>query len=714
MNLSMTGSILGDADRIASINQVLGEKRLANSALARCLAKVLIEIEWYGAPRSLLAFLPEAHRPFGLAEFCALMKDLGFKTQTKAWFSDLKQTTSFMSCSVLLSTKADKAFVLSKHDELGRWYDGQNFYDADPLSNGYLLQIDPDPFYQPLSQSQSGWLLRLFMAARREISGLLLVSLVVNLIAAVISLFTMFVYNAVIPSGAVDTLLSMAGGACLAILGAGGLRMLRIKLIGDLSAWAGGQISDVAMRKTLGLSADVSTRLGVENNLIRLRSIEGVRQWFGGGSALNIDFPFVLIFLAIISILGGVIVLVPLAGLISFALVSWPLTRFLQQRSKEVGVVSRQLGDMISLVTQRLRVLRGVRGSSLWGKHLPELMLKSVQANQNYAIAGGLVQTVGQTLSMLTVLATMAVGVALVLNNAMSTGGLIATMMLIWRITTPAQQMLAAQVRLKSLSDSTQQLDRLLNTPAEQSSPKMTSPIIALSPSIEADRLYYRHGADREPSIANVSFKIEAGACLAVVGPNGAGKTTLLELLLGLKTPQNGRLLVGGRDIRQFDPEDYRAWLGYLPQQVPGMPVTLREALSLRSLNVSETELLAVLAQVAGERWYEFFGVESAEAAFNVQISPWREDRDAMRGRFIVRLAIAVLEQPPLVLLDDPLADRDPVLDPFFIRLIAQLRGKTTLIIATHRTDLIEQADQIVVLHEGALVHFGPVAAPAS
>ncbi|QLI82679.1 ATP-binding cassette domain-containing protein [Chitinibacter fontanus] len=711
----MTSSITNNVERITGINQVIGEERMACSALARCTAPLLIRLNWFGAPRSLLAFLPDISRPFGLTQFCALLNDLGFKIQIQEWDRRSKDLHALPGVAVLINEQADEAFIcLREQNGLVQWHDGQQSYATAPLQHGRLLLIENDPFHQSLSQPQTGWLMRLFLTARPEISGLLLVSLVVNLIALVISLFTMFVYNTVIPSGAVDTLQSMAAGACIAILGSWALRMLRVKLISDLSTWAGGQISDIAMRKTLSLSADVSARLGVENNLTRLRSIEGVRQWFGGSSTLNIDFPFVLIFLLIISILGGFIVLVPLVGLMLFALVSWPLASFVQQRSKEVGLVSRQLGDVISIVAHRLRVLRGVRGSHLWGKQLPELMVKSVQANRNYAIASGLVQTIGQALSTLTVLATMGVGIALVLNNSMTTGGLIATMMLIWRVTTPAQQMLAAQVRLRNLSDATQQLDRLLNTPAEQSSPKMTSPIVALSPSIEADRLYYRHSADREPSIANVSFKLEAGSCLAIVGPNGAGKTTLIELLLGLKTPQNGRVLVGGRDIRQFDPEDYRAWLGYLPQQVPGMPVTLREALSLRSLNVSEAELLAVLAQVAGERWYELFGVESADAAFNVQISPWREDRDAIRGRFIVRLAIAVLEKPPLVLLDDPLADRDPALDPCFIRLLAQLRGKTTLIMATHRTDLIEQADQIVVLHEGALVHFGPVAAPAS
>jgi len=469
------------------------------------------------------------------------------------------------------------------------------------------------------------------------------------------------------------------------------------------------------MGKTLGLPIEISTRLGIENNLIRLRTLESTRQWFGGGGgAVNADYPFVIVFLFVIALLGGWIVFVPIVGLLLFALVSWPLSSLLNARANAVSRIARIFGEMTGVLTGRLRALRGVPGTALWNRHLGELVAQTAALNRDYALANALTQTVGQALAMLIVLATMGVGIALVLAQDMSTGGLIATMMLIWRITTPAQQFFASQVRVKLLVDSGRQLDRLMATPGEASNPQLTSAMAGLEAAVEADRLYYRHSADREPALAGVSFKVEPGQILAVVGPNGAGKTTLLEVLSGVRPAQNGRVRIDGHDVRQFDPVDYRAWHGYLPQLIPGLPISLRDGLRLRRPASTDTELESALARVAGDAWWRFFGATSATEALDIRIAPSREDREATRARYIARLASAVLGDPPLLLLDDPLGDRDPALDPFLLRLLDGLRGKSTVILATHRPDLIQRADLVAVLSDGALAHFGPVAAPES
>jgi ABC-type multidrug transport system fused ATPase/permease subunit len=203
---------------------------------------------------------------------------------------------------------------------------------------------------------------------------------------------------------------------------------------------------------------------------------------------------------------------------------------------------------------------------------------------------------------------------------------------------------------------------------------------------------------------------VEPGRIVAIVGPNGAGKTTLLEILVGLRQPQNGRVLLGGRDIRQFDPGDYRAWVGYVPQLIRGLPMTISEAFRLRCPTATDEEIKSALERVAGERWWSMIGANSPDVALQHHaIFTGLENREAVRGRFIDRLAAATLNNPPLVLLDDPLGDRDPALDGHLIELIKSLRGHSTVLIATHRPDLIQLADDIVVLNDGQLVHFGPV-----
>ena len=711
-----SASYVDEFARIGAIEAALGQQRLSTSPLARCIGPLMVALDWFGAPRSLLSSLPGEEQPIGLADLQEMLADHGFRSHVRPWRQWLQQggLDVLPAGSVVLA--GGKALIyLGRIDGSDCWHDGSALSQGPaPADAKDVLLIQRNPDHRPLDAPQVGWFGRLMFTARREIGGVLFVSLIANLLALVISLFTMFVYNTIIPSGAVGSLWAMTVGALIAIVGAWGLRLARIRVVSRMTGWAGAKISDTAMRKTLGLPAEVSSRLGVENNLIRMRSIEGVRQWFGGGGGtVNADYPFVIIFLIVIALLGGWIVVVPMVGLLLYALLAWPLASAVQARSSEVGRVSRKLGEMTAVVTKRLRALRGVRGSALWNRHLSELVAQSVAANRDYALVNGLTQTVGQALSMLTVLATMGVGIALVLAGDMSTGGLIATMMLIWRITTPAQQMFASQVRIRNLMDAGRQLDRLLASAGEVSNPQIVSPVASLFPAIEADRLYFRYSADREPALSGVSFKVEPGQILAVVGPNGAGKTTLLEILAGLRLPQNGRVKLDGRDIRQFDPADYRSWHGYLPQQIPGLPVNLRQALTLRHQTSSDAEMASALARVAGDEWWRYFGKDSLEEGLGITITPWREDRDAVRGRYIVRMAATIMGNPPLILLDDPLGDRDPALDAHFLRLLDSLRGRSTVIMTTHRPDLIQRSDLIAVLDDGNLAHFGPVATPS-
>ncbi|MBB6342595.1 ABC-type bacteriocin/lantibiotic exporter with double-glycine peptidase domain [Pseudomonas fluvialis] len=694
--------------RMGLINAALGSRRLQASPLARCLAPLLVSLDWLGAPRTLLADLPDAEQPLDIDDLARLLAGQGYRLRQQP-VKNRPDLNSLPIASVVLDNDSARVFM-GQMDGQYWWHDGNCLHSGAEIGGGSLLLIEADPNYQPLDTPRTGLLNNLMFKARREIAGVALVSLFANLLALLISLFTMLVYNSIIPSNATTTLWGMTSGVIIAIIGAWALRLARLKALSRMTAWAGSRISYRALRKTLGLPIEVSTRLGVDNNLSRLRSIENVRQWFGGaGGAINVDFPFVLIFLLTIALLGGWIVFVPLIGLLLFALCAVPLARLIQTRSNEAGRSSRNLNNMIVVLTARMRALRGVRGSSLWERKLRELLMQSTQANREHALANALSQVIGQTLAMLTVLATMGCGVALVLSQHMSQGGLIATMMLIWRITTPAQQMFTSHVRIRQLLDANRQLDQLLASQGEVCNPQLVSPITSLTANIEADRLYYRHSSDREPSLNGISFAIEPGQLLAVVGPNGAGKSTLLEALAGIRAAQNGRVLVGGHDIRQFDPDDYRAWIGYMPQLAGGLSVKLGEAVRLRCPLASDKEVAEALTLAAGPQWWVHFAAGSAAEALGQTLSPWREDAHAIRMRYIVRLAAALMGNPPLLLLDDPLGDKDPVLDPYLVSLLNSLKGQTTVIIATHRTDLIQRSDQLVVLNDGALVHFGPV-----
>lgn len=697
--------------RMQRFATLIGEARLGASAIARCLPALLVTLDWFGAPRNLVPSLPAQGAGFTVEDLRALLVDIGFRSD---YLPCGKRDNLMESLPVgsLAITDQHCMLYLGRLDNQDWWHDGANPVAGwQPSSGTEFLMIQRNAGFVPIDAPQPDWFAQLMAKAHRELAGIGLISLVTNLLALSVSLFTMTVYNSVIPSGATGTLATLGLGVIIAIIGGWVLRLGRAALLARMGAWAGASIGNAAFRKTLGLPLEYSSRLGLNNNLNRMRSLEGVRQYLSGaGGVALVDYPFVLVFIVVIAMLGGWIVFVPIIGLLLFLLAARLVQPYVQRKAVHAGRVGNRLLEEYSNGIQRLRSLQGISGNHHWLRRMRDMSSQAAQANRDLALAQALIQSIGQALGMFTVLGTMAAGIALILAQDMTAGGLIATMMLVWHVTTPAQQFFSLSLRMSQIKESRLQLDRLMQSAGEAQHPQMYSPIEPLAPRIAVDHLYYRYTAEQEPALNGISFELQPGHRVVVVGPNGAGKSTLLQCLSGVRMPQSGRVVLDGRDIRQFDPADYRVWVGFHAQTLHNLPLAVRDFLQLSHPSASDERIAACFTRVAGEIWWRLLGCTSEEEALSLQLDPWREDPDALRIRYVVGMVEAVLDDPPLLLLDDPLRDGDPMLEGMFKRLLDNLRGVSTVVIATHRADLIESADTIVILDQGKLIHVGPVA----
>lgn len=351
----------------------------------------------------------------------------------------------------------------------------------------------------------------------------------------------------------------------------------------------------------------------------------------------------------------------------------------------------------------------------MWLNRFADASREAAARNRDFAIAVARAQVIGQALTEFTVLATLCVGIVLVLGGTMNAGGLVAAMMLIWRITTPAQQAFGSLVRLRAVRSSVGQLDQLMMTPAEYPGVDIASPCGIASATLTVERLYYRPDADQEAALNGVSFTAPAGARVAVVGPNAGGKTALLECLAALRRPQSGRVLVNGRDIRQFDATEYRAWIGYVPQVVPALPMSVRDYLRLRVPTLTDREALDAFRQVLGHDWMDIPAF--ACRAVNVldrQLNPFNEDHAELKLRYLVAFVAATLGNPSVLLLDGTGVSGDPLWDKRIENYLDTIRGRTTVIWSPYSTAHIQSSDQMVIIERGTVLHAGPVARPAA
>jgi ABC-type bacteriocin/lantibiotic exporter with double-glycine peptidase domain len=467
------------------------------------------------------------------------------------------------------------------------------------------------------------------------------------------------------------------------------------------------------MRKLLALPIETTMRLGAQNNVVRMRSFENARTFLTGAGGLNlIDYPFVVIFLVVIALMGGWLVFVPIIALFAFAVLAWPTSDYVSSRATAAGIASGRLEEHAVSAFLGVDAFYAAGADSQWLARFADLSREAAARNRDYTIAVARAQAIGQALGMLTVLATLCIGIVLVMQGAMHAGGLIAAMMLIWRITTPAQQGFGSLVRLRQVHASVQQVDNLMATPGEPRSSEFTSPAGLANATLTAERVYYRPDADYDAALNGVSFDAPAGQRIAIVGPSAGGKTVLLECLAGLRRPQSGRILLGGRDIRQFDTTEYRAWMGYVPQDIPALPMTVRDFLRLRAPTLRDDEAFAALTRVLGPDWRDLspFG-RSADKVLDREFKPFSQDIAERQFRRVIALIAATLNRPAVLLYDGDVSSAEWA--PRILRYLDSIRGSTTVIWAPQLAAHIQTCDRIVVLDRGNVLRAGQTLAAA-
>ncbi len=727
------------------LEDAVSAERRAASPIAAALPAMLVALGWLGTARSLAALLPSRDVPLMLDHIELLLPAIGFRASRMLATGTAADTRRLRAGSLAQRRDGEVGVYLGRPDGEDLWLVNGSQREL-PLAKGdTILSVEPDIDFHPVDEARPNWFRRCFEQIRDVLFSLFAMSLVVNVLAVAVALYTLAVYGVVIPSGVTTTIWGMALLAVVAVVGGWALKVGRQIVSSQLGSFAGTRIGAASMRKMLALPLEISMRFGVQNNIVRMRSFENARMFMSGAGGLNLmDYPFVVIFLIAIAVMGGWLVLVPILALLIYAALAFPTSDYMASKSNAAGVAAGQLEEHAVSAFLGINAFYKAGADNQWLVRFAGLARESAARNRDYAIAVARAQTIGQALSMLTVLSTLCTGIVLVLNGTMNAAGLVAAMMLIWRITTPAQQAFGSLVRLRQVGASVAQLDSLMATPAERSGAEFSSPAGLEKPELAADQIYYRPDADFDAALNGVSFTALAGARVSIVGPSASGKTALLECLAGLRRPQAGRVLVAGRDIRQFDTTEYRAWLGYVPQTVPALPLTVRDYLRLRMPTLQDDVALAAFEKVIGPDWQQLpvfdrrrrqlgaaarrrvdggdaalaghpqgdaearAGSEWASKVLDRTLNPFTEDYYELQFRQIVAFIAATLGQPAVLLIDGDGVGGNLDWSARILRYLDSIRGSTTVVWAPYAMAHVQTCDQIVILDRGSVLHVGP------
>jgi len=558
-----------------------------------------------------------------------------------------------------------------------------------------------DDYIKPWKKS---WFWELALKDWRRYGDIMVVALAANVLALSGMIFSMQVYDRVVPSQSESTLWVLFGGVMLAILFEFVMRMLRIHISDIIGKRADLRISERVFAHALRIKNAARPR-STGSFIAQIRELESVRELITSTTISAVsDLPFFLLFVFILWTIGGPLVLVVLLAipllLIPGLLVQRPLGKLSGEGMRESAIRNATLVEAVQGI-EDIKLLRaGQRFQNQWNNS--NEVAASVSMKQRWLT--GLLLTWTQEVQSIVYAVVLLVGCYLVIGGEMTTGALVGTSILASRTIAPLSQISGVLSRWQSAKVAKKGLDDLMQRPLDEPLHGKSVHKAFLRGDYQLENVGFYYNEEEKIDVLNVPrLRIKAGERVALLGRNGSGKSTLLQLLAGMQEPQQGSILLDNISLNQLDPADVRRDMQLLSQQARLFFGSVRDNITLGNPLATDEEIEQALI-VSGA--IEF--IRSQKAGLNFPIA---EGGAGLSGgqRQALLLARTLLTHPQILLLDEPTAWLDEIGKKQFIARLGNWLGESrTMVVATHRLPILELVDRIIVLDKGRIVMDGP------
>jgi ATP-binding cassette subfamily C protein LapB len=573
---------------------------------------------------------------------------------------------------------------------------------------GEAIFVQPEYQYTTRSEETLGkapkdWFWKILLKSWPTYAEVLMASLLINIFALVIPLFTMNVYDRVVPNHAIETMWVLASGVALVFLFDVLMRTLRAHFIDLASKRSDVQLSANIFEQILGIHMGMRPKsVGALANTVQ--SFEIFRDFITSSTmTVVVDLPFAVIFILVIYFVGGDLFWIPVFAIpvifvIGF-LLQLPLIRLTKQSYQYAAEKQAILFESLA----NIEAVKTTGAESTLQSRWEQIIKLSADNGMKLRLTSSTSLNLTTLTQQIATIAIVIVGVYMISEGKLTMGALIACTLLTGRALAPMSQVAALLTRYFQSVYSLKSLNLIMQLPIDVNQSTQYLHREPLRGDIEFKQVSFVYPGTTQPVLKNINFKIKVGDKIAIIGRVGSGKSTLSRLILKLYLPTEGTILLDGTDHQQINPDDVRQQIGFVPQDVSLFYGSVRENICMGAPFIDDASLIRA-ANIAGVGSF----VNNHPDGFDRQVG---EKGSELSGgqRQSVAIARALLRNPNILLLDEPTSAMDDSSEKRFKQqFLNHLTAQHTFILVTHKLSMLELVNRIIVLDEGKLIADGP------
>jgi ATP-binding cassette subfamily C protein LapB len=682
---------------------------------AEVLSEGLPIAEGESAPK-LFSVRPNSSR----ALFSRAAKRAGFKTQiAKMGLDEISSLT--LPCIILLKTDDPNevnACILESFDDLRENAyiilpeigDVVNKVKIEDLKEEYFgmafflkreFRFESDDF-KLIDNKQKHWFWDTIHTIKYIYKDVLLASLVINLFMIATPIFTMNVYDRVIPTSAFDTLWVFAIGVIVVYLIDLGLRFVRTHLLEVAGKKADIIMSSIIFEKVMDLKISVIPKpIGSFANV--LKEFESIRSFMASSTiAIVIDLPFVFIFLFTIYFVAGHLVWVTVLSIAIVVIYTLSVKdKMLESVKETAGASSLKNGVLIESISN-LETIKSLNALSLsqykWEEATGEIADKGIKTKTLSAAIG----TVSAFVTQLNTVLLIIFGAYMIDSQNLTTGALVATVIMSGRALGPMGQVAGMIAYYQHIVAAYHSIENVMGLESEHPSDKQFVRRPAFKGNIEFKNVSFSYPGTETKQLMNINFSMKQGEKVAILGKVGSGKSTIQKLLLGFYYQDEGSVLIDGIDVQQIDPVEIRANISYMAQENVLFAGTARSNIMIKNHKASDNELLKA-AQVSCATDF----INKHPKGFELPIVEKGENLSGGQAQAVC-LARTVIDDSAMFIFDEPTKSFDSGTSKRVLGNLKEFLKEKTLILITHTPSDLVLVDRIIVMDSGKIVMDGP------